>query len=111
MFSHKKYRVSIVIEITKDFNLHSHILLSEIDKSENPPLRISNILRKYKWIGRRSIDQVVYLQSYIDYLMKDYDATTKIIKYSPIVRDDFDILARTEHAVAIPIEAGEQTSP
>jgi len=95
MFSPQRYRVSAICELTKDFNIHYHLLVSEVEKSKNPPLGISNILRKYKWMGRRSVDQVCYVQSYVEYLKKDLKKTGDIIKGCPRIRDDYDILSET----------------
>lgn len=86
------FNKSIVIELTKDYNIHYHCLLTEKKVSSNPRLRIADKLRGEKWAGRRTIQGVQYYESYIKYMNKEIQETNKCITQSAIIIDDFSIL-------------------
>lgn len=86
------FNKSIVIELTSQYNIHYHCLLTEKKPSQEPFLRITDRLRSERWAGRRTIQGVQYYESYIKYMNKEISRTNKIIKSSSIVKDDFNIL-------------------
>lgn len=86
------FKKSVVIELTKEYNIHYHCILVEKKISSNPFLRLTDRFRKEKWAGRKSIRGVQYYDSYVKYMNKDIKNTNKCISSSAIVIDDFDIL-------------------
>jgi len=86
----KPYKYSCVCELTKDFNIHYHCLVET--KTKEPLFEITNRIRKYKEFGKRTVQQVQYLESYKKYLNKDLQTTIKYINGSAIIQDDLNIL-------------------
>jgi len=87
----KPYRYSCVCELTKlDFNIHYHCLVET--KTKQPLFEITNRIRKYNLFGRRTVQQVQYLESYKKYLNKDLQTTIQYINGSAIIHDDLNIL-------------------
>lgn len=81
--------VSAVAELTSTHNIHYHCVISLEDLRHKD--RLLNRFRPYcKVFGRSSCSQIMYEDSYINYMRKDLEKTKQIIK-DPIVRDSFGI--------------------
>lgn len=86
------FECSMVAELTGELNVHFHGLI-ELKNIEHK----SKLLNKFrgfgmKMWGRKTCDQVVFLDSYKKYMRKSLDETRKLIK-DPIVRDTFGVFS------------------
>jgi len=82
-------KASCIAELTAEHNVHYHCLIEiegQLDKDD-----FLNRFREYnKFFGRKSCRGVDFKESFITYLRKDYQATSRII-VDPIVKDDYKI--------------------
>lgn len=94
------YECSMICELTKENNVHYHGLVELRDLVHRN--RFLNHFRKFNTIfGKKTCEQVMYYQSYVDYMKKDIKNTEQIIHY-PIVKDHYGIFS----VRFVPLEEG-----
>lgn len=82
-------RSSAIAELTSDYNIHYHCMLEVRDNRHY--VEIVDKIRCYnKFFGRKTFNTVSFLDSYKEYMKKDYHFTTIFIT-DPVVKDDFEI--------------------
>lgn len=86
-----KYSVSIVAELTNEYNIHYHCMV-DMKTHKEPLFYLHNKIRPHKQFGRRTVQRVQYYESYIKYMNKDIKKTNEILSQSAIVKDDLNIL-------------------
>lgn len=100
------YRVSAVIEPTRELNAHVHALIEIPDaKSMN---KFCNRFRGCKSLGRHPLSQVRNYPAYVEYMNKDIGRTSELLAGNesfvtdPVIIDFFGILGR--HPGFFPID-------
>lgn len=87
-------RCSLAYEFTKSFNIHFHGTIKTVDMSyyTSFPKFIHDHFRKSKVIGFICIKQIDNIESWTDYIIKDYENTRQIMNEFPTIRDDYNLL-------------------
>lgn len=82
-----------VIECTKSYNIHYHIIFKvPLHLTNNPRKFIIDRLRNFhNFFGYIKIDQVIHYDKYIDYIRKDINETRKHIFGCVVLKDDYHI--------------------
>lgn len=88
------HEVSMICELTSMNNCHYHGLIELRDHQERD--KLINRIRRFKQLGKFTINQVKYEQSYIEYMRKDMDKTRDIVG-DPIVKDMFGLYGMRFH--------------
>lgn len=92
------YRYSGIAELTKEHNVHYHCVVDITDLAEKD--KLLNRFRQFnKFLGRKTLEMVRYEESYMSYMIKDYQITSKIIG-DPILKDDYNIIDKLALACA-----------
>lgn len=80
-----------VLEITKQYNIHIHGMLQLPKVYQDPLKTLFQVFRTSKVFGRKTIQQVRYYDSYVEYMVKDIEKTRTVINLWPIIRDDYNL--------------------
>lgn len=82
--------VSLIAELTSTNNIHLHGIIELKDIKERD--KFINKLRPYsRQLGKFTLNQVRYEESYIEYMNKDKKYTHEILNMDPIIRDGYGI--------------------
>lgn len=85
------FEASIITELTQEHNVHYHVMVELRDIAHKD--RLLNRFRKFtKIFGKKSCVQVMFEESYKNYMKKCPKVTEGIIGHNPIVRDHFGFL-------------------
>jgi len=81
----KQYGMSLICELTNDNNCHYHGIVDLRDLTHRGEF-IDAFRKVSKIFGRKTVNQVLYENSYIQYMLKDVPKT-KLFVLDPIVFD------------------------
>lgn len=85
----KKYNMSLIAELTCENNVHYHGIVDLKDFSIRADF-INGLRCMHKWLGRKTINQVLYEDSYCHYMVKHVTLTRQLI-LNPIVFDGMNV--------------------
>lgn len=82
--------VSLIAELTSTNNVHLHGIIELKDIQDRD--KFINRIRPYsRQLGKFTLNQVQYEESYIQYMNKDKKYTREILNTDPIIRDGYGI--------------------
>lgn len=97
LFPRNDWQVSMVPELTQNYNIHWHCMISKKYRPNMKPVPyyVANKLRTQKTMfGYFKCDVIEDESKYIDYMLKDIRSTCEILKLNGVVleRDDFELV-------------------
>lgn len=101
------YKATIIAELTKDYNIHYHCLISTLvdrfDYKKRPfDYYVHDIFRRHRdTFGYIKCDQIKNYSEYVKYMMKDIDKTKEILEVTPIIRDDYFLTPHEDSLINI----------
>lgn len=84
------HQSTCIAELTKTYNVHYHALVELEDLRQK--VALVDRLRTFKEFGRFTLSQVIWEQSYKDYIIKNIAETKSILEQDPVVCDYFGLV-------------------
>lgn len=89
MFRH--YEWSGVCELTRDLNIHYHLLVKALNSDQTHIDLVRCIKSRYKVFGRYEVKLVTNYDNYTTYIKKDIKIMQESYRINSIIKDDLDI--------------------